>query len=97
MSEETAKKTVAVVAEFKEVPEEEINLETSIEAMELDSLDALNLVFELEEAFDIMIPDDKAFEMKTVGEMVEGIDKLLAAKEAGATPEEIEKAAAEGS
>lgn len=83
MSKETAKRTIAVFAEFKDVPEDEITLETSLEEMELDSLDALNLVFELEEEFDIMIPDDKAFEMKTVAEMVEGIDTLLALKAEG--------------
>lgn len=82
MSKDTAKRTIAVVAEFKEMSEDEISLETSLEKMEMDSLDALSLVFELEEEFDIMIPDDKAFEMKTISQMVEGIDKLLAAKEA---------------
>ncbi len=41
-----------------------------------------------------MIPDEKAFEMKTISEMVEGIDKLLElkqAEEAGDTPEEEKK------
>ncbi len=94
MRKDTAKRTIAVVAEFKEIPEDEISLETSLEKMEMDSLDALSLVFELEEEFDIMIPDEKAFEMKTIGEMVEGIDKLLElkqAEEAGDTPEEEKK------
>ena len=83
MSGETAKKVIAVVAEFKDMPEDQISLQTTLEEMELDSLDGLNLVFELEEAFDITIPDDKAFEMKTIGEMVEGINKLLEMKESG--------------
>lgn len=94
MSKDTATRTIAVVAEFKEIPEDEISLETSLKKMEMDSLDALSLVFELEEEFDIMIPDEKAFEMKTIGEMVEGIDKLLElkqAEEAGDTPEEEKK------
>ncbi len=81
MSEKTTKKVIEIIAEFKEDAEEEISVETSLKEMDLDSLDALNLVFEMEEAFDITIPDDKAFEMNTVGEMVEGIDKLLELKE----------------
>ena len=80
MSEKTTKKVIEIIAEFKEDAEEEISVETSLKEMDLDSLDALNLVFEMEEAFDITIPDDKAFEMNTVGEMVEGIDKLLELK-----------------
>ncbi len=83
MSNETAKKTIAVVADFKEMPEDQITAETTLEELELDSLDSLNLVFEMEETFDITIPDEKAFEMKTIGEMIDGIEKLLAAKASG--------------
>ena len=83
MSNETAKKTIAVVADFKEMQEDQITAETTLEELELDSLDSLNLVFEMEEAFDITIPDEKAFEMKTIGEMIDGIEKLLAAKASG--------------
>ena len=93
MSKDTAKRTIAVVAEFKEISEDEISLETSLEKMEMDSLDALSLVFELEEEFDIMIPDDKAFEMKTIAEMVKGIDQLLEAKEAEKDSESSDKEA----
>jgi acyl carrier protein len=78
MSAETAERTIAVIAKFKNMPADQISLDTSLQDLELDSLDGLNLVFELEEEFDILIPDDKALTMKTVGEMVEGIDRLLA-------------------
>jgi len=97
MSKDTAKRTIAVVAEFKEMSEDEISLDTSLEKMEMDSLDALSLVFELEEEFDIMIPDDKAFEMKTIGEMVKGIDKLLELKEAEEKGDSSSKEASDSS
>lgn len=83
MSAETAEKTIAVIAKFKNMPPEELTLDTALKDLEMDSLDGLNLVFELEEEFDILIPDDKALTMKTVGEMVEGIDLLLS----GAVPQ----------
>jgi len=81
MNTETTKKTIAIVAEFKEMNQEDLSPETTIEELGMDSLDALNLVFELEEAFDIMIPDEEAFEMKTIGEMIAGIDLLIKQKE----------------
>ena len=93
MSEKTAEKTIAIVADYKEIPESDIKLETTLDELEMDSLDALNLVFELEEEFDVEIPDDKAFEMKTIGEMVAGLDKLLELKEKGETVEEAESKA----
>jgi acyl carrier protein len=76
MNTDTAERTIAVIAKFREIPEDQVTLETSLEELKMDSLDGLNLIFELEEEFDIMIPDDKALKMKTIGEMVAGIDLI---------------------
>lgn len=78
MSADTATRIIAVIAEFRGAPVDQFSIETSMDELEMDSLDGLNLIFELEEEFDIMIPDDKALTMKTIGEMVDGIDRLLA-------------------
>lgn len=88
MNPEVVEKTINVIAEFKEIDGGSITLETKLEDLDMDSLDALNLVFELEEAFDITIPDEQAFETKTVGEMVSGIEKLLEMKEEGTSEDE---------
>jgi acyl carrier protein len=74
------KQVIERVAEYKEVAADTITVNTTIEELEMDSLDALNLIFELEEEFDLAIPDDDAFEMKTIGEMATGIEKLVKAK-----------------
>jgi acyl carrier protein len=55
----------------------------------MDSLDGLNLIFELEEEFNINVPDDQALALRNVGQLVEGLKKLLSeggttAGEAGA-------------
>ncbi len=84
MNGDTAQRTIAVIAKFKSKPVEELSLDTALTDLEMDSLDGLNLIFELEEEFDILIPDDKALTMKTIREMVEGIDLLLS----GAEPEQ---------
>ena len=76
MNTDTAERTIAVIAKFREIPEDQITLETSLEELKMDSLDGLNLIFELEEEFDIMIPDDKALKMKTIGNMVAGINLI---------------------
>ena len=43
---------------------------------------AMNILFAVESEFDISIPDEQAAAIKSVREMVEGIEKLVAAKEA---------------
>ena len=83
MSNETVReKVIHVFSEFKKIPAEDINDGTTFEELGFDSLDGLNLIFELEEEFDLVIPDDQAQAMKSVGQVVEGIESLLAAREA---------------
>lgn len=88
MNPEISEKTISVIAAFKEIDKETISVDTKLEDLEMDSLDALNLVFELEEAFNISIPDEQAFETKTVGSMIEGVEKLIELKDNESTVED---------
>jgi acyl carrier protein len=45
----------------------------------IDSLDVFTLLFELENAFKISIPDDDVRSLRTVNDVVDGIKKILAA------------------
>lgn len=72
-----AERVIRVFSEFKKVPPEDINMDTTFAELGLDSLDGLNLIFELEEEFNVMIPDDKVESMKSVSEVVDGIQWLL--------------------
>jgi acyl carrier protein len=47
-----------------------------IEDVGADSLDILELVMELEEEFEITIPDDQAEKIKTVGDAIDYIERL---------------------
>ena len=84
MSDKTVQeRVIRVFADFKKVPPEEITMDTTFEELGFDSLDGLNLVFELEEEFDMTIPDDRVADMKGVRQAVEGIEALLEAKAKG--------------
>lgn len=73
-------RVIGVFADFKKVPREDITMDTTFEQLGFDSLDGLNLVFELEEEFGLTIPDDRVSEMKGVRQAVEGIEAMLKAK-----------------
>ena len=75
-----SEKVIRVFAEFKKVPVEDIKPNTTFEELGFDSLDGLNLIFELEEEFDLVIPDDKVQSMRSVSQVIEGMESLLAAK-----------------
>lgn len=76
-----AERVIRVFSDFKKVAPEDIKMESTFDELGFDSLDGLNLIFELEEEFDIVVPDDKVQSMKSVQEVVDGIESLLAAKE----------------
>jgi acyl carrier protein len=79
MSDPVAEKVIATLASVKRIPAEKISLDTNLQEMGIDSLDVFSLLFELENAFKISIPDDDVRSIKTVNDIVEGIKKLLAA------------------
>jgi len=70
-------RVIKVFADFKKISPDEIKSDTTFEEMGLDSLDGLNLIFELEEEFDITVPDDKVQEMKSIKEVVAGVQYLI--------------------
>ena len=70
-------KLVAIVRNEKNVPDDKLSLETPLADAGIDSLDALTILFAIEEEFHISIPDDRARSMKTFGDMVDSIEMLL--------------------
>ena len=85
--DDTAQRTIAIIAKAKNIPAETITLDTTFEELNIDSLDKINISFEVEEAFDIAIPDEALGSLKTVGDVVRGVDQLVAAKSAsGSAP-----------
>ena len=71
-----AERVIEIVAEQLGVDKEKVNPETHfVNDLGADSLDTVELVMELEEEFDINIPDDAAEKITTVGQAIEFIDK----------------------
>ena len=63
-----------IVCDQLSVPREKVTPETSfVNDLGADSLDTVELVMELEERFDINIPDEDAEKIQTVGEAIKYI------------------------
>ena len=80
MHNDVARIVVSAIAKNKKISPETITLESTLEELRIDSLDGLNLFFDLEEAFDITIPDESAKTMRSVGQIVEELEQLLATR-----------------
>ena len=69
-------RVIEIVCENLGVNKEQVNRSTSFtEDVGADSLDIVELVMELEEEFEITIPDDQAEKIKTVGEAIDYIER----------------------
>ncbi|MHB8076854.1 acyl carrier protein [Desulfosporosinus fructosivorans] len=67
---EVFEKVKAIVVEQLGVDEVNVTQETSFEELDADSLDIVELIMALEEAFDLDIPDEEAEKIRTVGDAV---------------------------
>ena len=84
MSKEIIEKVIASIAKVKNIAPDTIALDSTFEELKMDSLDGLDVFFDLEEALDLTIPDDRARSLRTVRNVVEEIDKLLLERNAKA-------------
>jgi len=75
---EIKEKVIQIVSEQMSVDKGEVSRDTSfVNDLNADSLDTVELVMELEDEFDITIPDEEAEKLKTVGEAVDYIQNHL--------------------
>jgi acyl carrier protein len=80
MDEALTARVIAEIAAVKRIPVEGITIDSTFEELAMDSLDAMNLLFALEEQLGISIPDEAANSIKDVRSTVAGVQRLLAEK-----------------
>lgn len=80
MSDEIVARVIGVIARTQHLPPESVTIDKTFEELKIDSLDGMNILFAVEEEFDINVPDDQAPAIRSVRDMVEGIERLLASK-----------------
>jgi acyl carrier protein len=76
---EITNRCIDIIAKSKGISADTITLASTFDELNIDSLDKINISFEVEEAFNIEIPDEALSTLRTVGDMVEGVTKLRAA------------------
>jgi acyl carrier protein len=86
MPDDLAEKVITILSSVKHIPREKITMESSLTDLGFDSLDTISMLFELETAFNVSIPDESARSIRYVHEIVEGIRALQAAAPATSAP-----------
>ncbi len=69
-----------IIAEKSAVERSKLSLDAKLKDLEIESLDVVEIVFAVEEKFDIHVPynaNDQELEFDTVGDVVNAVEKLV--------------------
>jgi len=69
-------KVAEIIARTARCKVEDVNPETELVSLGIDSLKAITVLFELEEAFDIEIPNELVAKISTVGDIMDRVDAV---------------------
>ena len=69
---------IEIIAKRKHLDPATLTAGTTFEQLGIDSLDAADLLFAFEDELGIVVPDDVARSMQSVGQIVEGLRGLNA-------------------
>ena len=77
MSEDVMARVVRTIADTQRIPVDSISPDSTFEQLKIDSLDGINIVFAIENEFNVNIPDDAAKSIRSVRDIAEGVEKLM--------------------
>lgn len=69
-----------IIAEKSAVDRSKLQSDAKLEDLEIESLDVVEIIFAVEEKFDIHVPynaNDQELEFETIGDVVSAVQKLI--------------------
>ena len=75
--QETFGRVRRLVAENQQIAAETITIDSTFEDLGIDSFDGVNLLFAIENEFDIQVSDEDAKKLRGIRDVVEGVERLL--------------------
>lgn len=79
-NEDVAARIVRVIAETQRISPDSFTADSTFEEMKVDSLDGINIVFAVETEFDVTVPDEDVKGLRSVRDVINGVEQLLARK-----------------
>lgn len=77
MGDEITEKVLNLIASTKKLSRDKVSINSTFEELGLDSLDAINLMFEIETEFDLSVPNEAVRSLTNVRELIEKVKALL--------------------
>jgi len=79
MSDDLTRRVLTIIAETQRKDPARVTIDSSFEELGIDSMDGVNIIFALENEFNINVPDEEVKNIKSIRDMVEGVRRLTAA------------------
>jgi acyl carrier protein len=76
--DELTQRILRIIAETQRKDPAEVTIDSTFEELGIDSMDGVNIVFALENEFNINVPDEEVKNIRSVRDMVTGVERLVA-------------------
>ena len=76
--EEIREKVFDIFAKEAQLDRETLTTESVLDDLNIESLDMVQILFGIEETFDVYVPQEEVENLKTMGDVIAGIKDLLA-------------------
>jgi len=82
-TDELTQRILRIIAETQRKDPAQVTIDSSFEELGIDSMDGINIIFALENEFNINVPDEEVKNIRSVRDVVDGVIRLIV--EAGRT------------
>ena len=79
---EIADRIMDIIAKEAKQDRAKLTLDTRLEELKIESLDLVQILFAIEDQFDVYVPyNDESYKLETLRDVVDGVSRLLAEKQ----------------
>ncbi len=73
-------RVIRVLAETQHIDASTISAGSTFQELGIDSFDGINILFAVESEFDVSVPNEAAKQLRSVQDIIDGVETLTAAK-----------------
>jgi acyl carrier protein len=76
-TDELTQRVLRIIAETQRKDPAQVTIDSSFEELGIDSMDGINIIFAIENEFNINVPDEEVKSIRCVRDVVEGVVRLV--------------------
>lgn len=80
MTKDIDQVVIKAIAKQKQIDASTITADSTLAVLGISSLEAITIIFEIEEQFDVEVPNENLDSLETVQDIIDGISRLIASR-----------------